>query len=103
MTRYRWTLVSAVLFIGLLAWVLTNERGRVKQEGELFGLDPKVISKLDIAQGEQKLALERRGDDWWVTAPIVALCDKDKLDAVLKNIVELKPKSREKVNLDADE
>ena len=103
MARYRWTLISAVLFVGLLAWVLTNERGRVKQEGEIFGFDAKLISKVDLTQGDQKLTLERRGDDWWVSAPIVALCDKDKIDAVLKNLIELKPKSREKINLDADE
>ena len=103
MTRYRWTLISAVLFIGLLAWVLTNERGRVKQEGEIFGFDPASVSKVDITQNNEKLTLERRGDDWWISAPIVALCDKDKIDALLKNIIELKPKSRDKINLDSDE
>ena len=29
MARYRYTILAAVLFVGLLVWVLLNERGRV--------------------------------------------------------------------------
>ncbi len=103
MARYR-AVIAAVVFVGLLAWVLTNERGRARQEGEVFGFDPKYVSMVDITQNKtDKLTLERNGDEWWIKAPIAALCDKDKIDALLQNIVSLKPKSRSGVDLNSDD
>jgi hypothetical protein len=85
-------ILAGVLFVGLLAWALTNERGRVPQEGEAFGIDAKTVTKLQVTGGtDQNLTLEKQGDQWMLVAPIQGYADKDTTERMVKSIAELKP------------
>ncbi len=95
MKRYRFTLAALLVFLALLAWVFTQERGRVPEEGEIFRLGPEQISKLEITGDDDKIVLERRGERWHLTAPITGLVDPDKAQALLDALVRLKPNKRE--------
>lgn len=84
-------IIAAVFFVGLLAWALTNERGRVPQEGEAFGIDAKTVSKLEVKRTDGALTLEKKEDQWNLVAPIQGFADKDATEKMVKAIAELKP------------
>jgi len=99
MKRYRFTLAALVIFAALLTWVLTHERGRVSEEGEVFRLSPQQITKLEVNQDDKKLALERRNQQWYIVEPLQGLADTDKVDQMLDTLTRLKPGKREKQDL----
>ncbi len=99
MKRYRFTLAALLIFAILLAWVLTQERGRVPEEGEIFRFSPQQIVKLEVNQDDNKLVLERRDQQWYLIEPLHGLADSDKVDSMLKSLVQIKPGKREGVDL----
>ena len=99
MKRYRFTLAALLIFAVLLAWVLTQERGRVPEEGEIFRLSPQQIVKLEVNQDSNKLVLERRDQQWYLSEPLHGLADSDKVDSMLESLVQIKPGKREGVDL----
>ncbi len=99
MKRYQFTLVALLIFAGLLTWVLTQERGRVSEEGEVFRLSPQQITKLEVNQNDEKLALERRNQQWYLIEPLPGLADSDKVDRMLESLIQVKPGKREGVDL----
>lgn len=104
MRRYRFTIGAAVIFVLLLAWVLVKERGRVPEKGEAFGLDVNTVTRLEItpAQG-QPLTLEKRDDQWWITAPFQGWANKDEVERIARTICELKPGKRPEADPDTPE
>ncbi len=95
MRRYRFTIGAAIIFLALLIWVLTQERGRVPEEGEIFGLDVARVTKLEIRPKDgQSIVLEKRGDQWWITSPFQGWADKDEVERMARTICELKPEWR---------
>jgi len=102
--KYRFTIAAAVIFVVLLAWVLVKERGRVPEKGEAFGLDVKTVTRLEItpAQG-QPLTLEKRDDQWWITAPFQGWANKDEVERIARTICELKPSKRPEADPDTPE
>jgi len=103
--RWRFTVAAGLVFVALLAWVVTQERGRVRQEGEAFGLKAEQATKLQVKRkGAQDLLLEKRGDDWRLVKPIQGLATEDEVDRMVKAIAELKPSgSRADVDLNSDD
>jgi hypothetical protein len=120
------TLITLVLFAGLLTWVLTRERGRVAEKEEVFRGDiakEADLTQLDITKfdttsvpdprdpkkltSQRKqvlhLAFERRDDDWYITAPFQGQADPDQVKAMVKTIVELKPALRKDEKTDVQE
>jgi hypothetical protein len=121
------TLTALVLFAGLLTWVLTKERGRVAEKEEVFrgdiareadlvklevakyentplAADPKAPGKMTSQRKQTlNLAFERRGDDWFITAPIQGQADPDQMKTMVKSIVELKPSVRKDEKTDVKE
>lgn len=90
--RWRYTVAAGLVFAALLAWVLTQERGRVAQEGEVFGLDAKLATKLEVKRkGQPDLVLEKRDNQWYLVAPIEGLADEDEVMRMVKAVAELKP------------
>ena len=60
--KWRYTVAAALVFAALLAWVLTQEQGRVAEEGEAFGLDAESATRLEVTRaGEDALVLPHRG------------------------------------------
>ena len=93
--RYRYTIAAALIFVALLAWVLTQERGRVPEKGEVFKLDVKQVTRLEIHPKDGKpITLEKRGKQWWITSPFEAWADKDEVERMVRTICELKPDHR---------
>ncbi len=93
--RYRYTLGAALLFAALLVWVLAKERGRVPEKGEVFGLDVAQVTRLEVVPKEgMPLTVEKRGDQWWITAPFQGWASKDEVERVLRTLCELKPDRR---------
>ncbi len=99
MKRYRFTLAALLIFAALLAWVLTQERGRVPEEGEIFRLSPQQIVKLEVNQDDNRLMLERRDQQWYLIEPLHGLADSEKVDSMLDSLVQIKPGKREDVDL----
>jgi len=99
MKRYQFTLAALLIFAILLAWVLTQERGRVPEKGEIFRLPPEQITKLEISHDDEQLVLEREGKQWYLTKPVRSLADNDKISSMLKSLVQVKPGKRENVDL----
>ncbi len=99
MKRYQFTLAALLIFAILLAWVLTQERGRVPEEGEIFRLSPQRIVKLEVNQDDNRLVLERRDQQWYLSEPLQGLADSDKVDSMLESLVQIKPGKREDVDL----
>lgn len=99
--KWRFTVAAALVFAALLAWVLTQEQGRVAEEGEAFGLDAETATHLKVERaGEDALVLEKRDDQWHLVSPIEGLADSDQVMRMVKAIAELKPNSsREGVDL----
>lgn len=91
MKGYSRLIIAGVVFLGLLVWALTQERGRAPQQGEAFGIDAKTVTKLDISGTDQKVSLEKQGDQWMLTEPIKGYADKDATERMVKAIAELKP------------
>lgn len=93
--RYRYTIAAALIFVALLVWVLARERGRVPEKGEVFGLDVKRVTRLEIRPKDgQALTLEKDGDQWWIKAPFQGWADKDEVERIARTICELKPDRR---------
>jgi len=99
MKRYQFTLVALLIFAVLLAWVLTQERGRVPEEGEIFRLSPQQIVKLEVNQDDNRLVLERHDQQWHLIEPLQGLADSDKVDRMLESLVQIKPGKRENMDL----
>jgi len=95
----RYQLATLLIFVILLAWVLTQERGRVPEEGEIFRISPQQIVKLEVNKDDNRLALERKDEQWYLTKPVRALADSKKVDSMLKSLVQVKPGKREDVDL----
>lgn len=91
MKRYGRALIAGVIFLGLLGWVLTQERGRAPQQGEAFGLDAKQATGLQVKTETQQLTLQKDGEQWTITEPIKGWADKDAVERMLKAVAELKP------------
>jgi len=103
--RWRFTVAAGLVFLALLAWVITQERGRVAQEGEAFGLRVEQATKLQVKQKDKEdLLIEKSGDDWRLVKPIEGLADTEEVEGMVKAIAELKPTgSRKGQNLDSDD
>ncbi len=99
MKRHQFTLAALLIFAVLLAWVLTQERGRVSEEGEIFRFPPQQITKLEINQDDEKLVLEREDEKWYLTKPMRGLADSETVDSMLESLVQVKPGKREGVDL----
>lgn len=93
--RYRYTLGAALLFVALLVWVLARERGRVPEKGEVFKLDVRQVTRLEVTpQGGEPMVLEKRGDQWWIASPFEGWADKDEAERMARTLCELKPDAR---------
>lgn len=103
MQRYRYTIAALLVFAVLLAWVLTQERGRVPEKGEVFRLQISEIDRLEVEQDDKKIALEKRGEDWYLVEPVQGLADKDTVEPMVKAVAELKTDVREDADLTAPE
>ncbi len=99
MKRYQSTLAALLIFVILLAWVLTQERGRVPEKGEIFRLPPEQICKLEISHGDEQIVLQREGKKWYLTKPVRGLADNEKVDSMLQSLVQSKPGKREGIDL----
>ncbi len=103
--RWRSTIAAALVFAALLAWVLTQERRRVPEEEEVFGLDAAVAQSLRIERADEPtIVLEKQDNGWVITEPFQGLADPDEADRLIKAVVELKPlSSREDVDLSSED
>ncbi len=99
--KWRYTIAAALVFAALLGWVLTQEQGRVAEEGEAFGLDAETATRLEVQRaGEDTLVLQKRDDEWDLVTPIQGLADSEQVMRMVKAIAELTPNSsREGVDL----
>ena len=95
MQRYRYTIAALFIFAVLLAWVLTAERGRVPEKGEVFAVQTSQVSKLEVERADKKIALEKRGEDWYLTAPILGLANKQTVENMVRAVAQLKSEARE--------
>jgi hypothetical protein len=144
MKKSAWTLGAFVVFVGLLVWVVTHERGRVPEKEEIFRGEiarAEDISRIEVVKytvvpapttpgptanaeagpsgavtenalpgpapgtttREDRLVIERRGDEWYLTQPVQGLADPDTVKNMVKAIVELKPGVRENIQPTAKE
>ncbi len=120
MRKFATTIIALAVFVGLLIWVTTKERGRVPEKEELLAKEinaggglvgieavkfdtPSVVNAgkpLEKGQDPAKriehrrLALEKRGDDWFITKPFESMADPDDVKLMVEAIERLKPTVR---------
>lgn len=103
--RWRFTAAAGLAFVALLAWVLTQERGRVPEQDEVFKLDAALATKLEVKRKDEKdTVIQKRDDDWYLLKPIAGLADTDEVERMVKAVAELKPTgTRKGLDLNSDD
>lgn len=89
--RYLRPVMAGVVFLVLLGWALTQERGRAPEKGEAFGLDIATVSRFEVISHEKKLILEKRDDQWFLVEPLQGYADTEAVERIVKLVAELKP------------
>jgi len=95
---------AALVFIALLVYVFTAERGRVPEKEEIFGLDVADAINLEIVGGDSEVLLEKREGTWYVNKPFKGLANETSAEERVRAIAELKPVGKRKdADLDSDD
>ena len=98
--RYLYTGLGALVFLGLLAWVLTQERGRVAQQGEVFALQLSDVSAITVQGKSYSYSVQRSGQEWWFTSPFSGLLAVDRAKSLVEAVAALKGTRRDVPNPD---
>jgi len=93
-----WRRHGRVIFAGgililLLIWVLTQERGRVPEKGEIFGLRTEQVNALQVKTESQTVTLRKEGEQWKLEEPVKGWADKDAVERAVNAIARLKAES----------
>ena len=95
---------AALVFVALLVYVFTAERGRVAEKEEIFGLNVEDATSLQIVGGDKELVLEKREGTWYVSKPYTGLANESNAEERIRAIAELKPVgTREDADLESDD
>ena len=85
--RPRGTLILALIFLALGAYLYFVERERVAQEGvreKVLEFDTDAVSRVVLEHPGRKVVLERSGDSWRLTEPLAAAADQRSVDDLLR-------------------
>lgn len=91
--RYLTTLLAGVIFVGLVAWLMTRG-GRQTEKEEIFRLQLTQVSEIQVESEHYDYTLERQEADWWLTQPFRGLTDPDKVEPIVRAVAALKPLRR---------
>lgn len=91
--RYLITLLIGVLFVGLVAWLMTHG-GRQTEKGEIFRLQLTQVSEIQVHSEHYDYTLKRQEDDWWLSEPFRGLTDPDQVEPIVRAVAALKPLHR---------
>ncbi len=95
---------AALVFIALLVYVFTAERGRVPEKEEIFGVDIAQATSLQIVGGDTEVVLEKREGTWYVNKPFKGLANESSAEERVRAIAELKPVGKRKdADLESDD
>jgi hypothetical protein len=95
---------AALVFIAVLVYVFTAERGRVPEKEEIFGLDVADAISLEIVGGDSEVLLEKREGTWYVNKPFKGLANETSAEERVRAIAELKPVGKRKdADLDSED
>jgi hypothetical protein len=84
--RFRSTLILALIFAGLAAYLYFVEFERAAEEGKkktLFTFDAEAVQSVTLKYPDHEIALKRADQGWRLTAPIEAAAD----DTAVTNLV----------------
>jgi hypothetical protein len=93
--RFRNTLVLALIFAALGAYLYLVEFQRAAHEGEkqtLFSFDTADVKSVTLEYPDRKITVERADGDWKITAPIQDKADKVTVDNLVRAIAECEVK-----------
>lgn len=90
--RLRGAALWFVTFVALLAYALWRERGEVVQGKIVLNLNPDDIVRIEVQrqQSPQRLVLERKGKNWWLTTPVNTPADQTVMESLLNRFKNLK-------------
>jgi hypothetical protein len=101
--RLRTTIALIVLTVGLAWFVLRDNTARTPEFSgagqRLFTFDKQQVDSIEITGKDQTVTLQRRGENWWVAAPVEDRANPMPVLAVLEillrleNIATIKPGS----------
>lgn len=102
-----WRRHGRVIFAGgililLLIWVLTQERGRVPEKGEIFGLRTEQANALQVKTESQTVTLRKEGEQWKLEEPVKGWADKDAVERAVNAIARLKAEKRKHIKVSED-
>jgi len=99
--KWKQTLILLGAFVVFLGYVLIFQRGEPPRKGQVMRFNQKKAARLEInykqeagPSSPQDVALEKRGDDWYVTKPLQGLADKSTVEQLLKDVSGLEAQSR---------
>ncbi len=91
--RLRTTIALIILTAGL-AWFLSrNDLARTSESDaahqRLFTFNKQQVDTIEITGKDQSVTLQRRGEDWWVSAPVEDRANPMPIQAVLEILLRL--------------
>ena len=109
--KFRNTLVVAVLFAALGAYLWWVERPKLEKEGKtktVFEVKVEDVNKVTLAYPDKTIELAKTGAGWWVKKPVELEADQTSVENLVRAVAELelkktldgKPESLETYGLD---
>jgi len=91
--RLRTTIILILLTAGLAWFVARDEFTRPPESASansrLFAFKKQQVDTLEIRGKDQSVMLRRRGDDWWITAPVEDRANPLPVEAVLEILLRM--------------
>ncbi len=91
--------LMALFFAGLVGLWLADQTGlrtsadRAKRSGrllpDLLEARPSELARLEILGGKAPIVIRRDGDRWMIVEPVLALADRDRVEALIANLAHL--------------
>ncbi|MGH7804046.1 MAG: DUF4340 domain-containing protein, partial [Candidatus Binatia bacterium] len=93
--KFRNTLVVAVLFAALGAYLWWVERPKLEKEGKpktVFDVKLEDVSRVTLAYPDKTIEIAKTGGGWWVKKPVELEADQTAVENLARAIVELELK-----------
>ena len=113
MTRNTYALLGILVVLVLITYLVMQKPGERSSsrdtEGELITLDSLAVNKVEITSPTQKVVLEKKGVEWYLTDPLSYRADQSNVGSLLhqcknldvKSIVSDKPEKQSLFKVDS--
>jgi Domain of unknown function (DUF4340) len=93
--RFRSTLVLAIIFFALGAYLYFVEFQRAEEEAKkktLFSFETEEVTKVELTYPDRQIVVQKEDGSWQLTAPIEAAADKVAVDNLVRAVADCEVK-----------